>query len=464
MKRVLLSILAVGILLLSAYAVLITTSPTQQQTYTLSVSISPSGAGSVSPSSGEYEPGVQVTLTATPASGYTFDYWDGDASGSSAAVTIIMDSDKTILAHFADTTLPVISEVDISDIAESSATITWITDEPATSQIEYGKTTSYGSTIPSDEGLVTSHNVTLSDLEPNTTYHFRVRSKDATGNEGISGDFTLTTSKGATEVGGIISSDTTWTQEDSPYVITSTIQIPSGVTLTIEPGVLVTMPSSGDMFLLHGTIVARGTKGEEIIFDGGNSSNFFSPKGSSADTFLDLDRCILRNGRSFWPATGHEQYGHFSLTHCELINLTNYSYIWYPERDVHIEYNKLTNTGGFSIGHSGNTKVYIRYNLFNGRNPNLPSYADYWIQNWASYDLSETIVKYNSFINTKGIALELPSGYDSAAMSATENYWGMQDTTIIDKMIYDKNDDITSAGYINYQPILTSPHPSTPTP
>jgi len=70
------------------------------QTYTLTTNISPSGAGSVSPSSGEYESGLQITLNATPASGYTFDYWDGAASGSSSTVTITMDSNKVITAHF----------------------------------------------------------------------------------------------------------------------------------------------------------------------------------------------------------------------------------------------------------------------------------------------------------------------------------------------------------------------------
>ena len=69
-------------------------------TYTLSVSINPPQAGSVSPSDGEYESGLQITLTAIPASGYTFDYWDGAAAGSSNTVTITMDSDKTITAHF----------------------------------------------------------------------------------------------------------------------------------------------------------------------------------------------------------------------------------------------------------------------------------------------------------------------------------------------------------------------------
>ena len=70
------------------------------QTYTLTTNISTSGAGSVSPSGGEYESGVEVTLTATPASGYTFEYWDGAASGSSNVVTITMDSDKIVTAHF----------------------------------------------------------------------------------------------------------------------------------------------------------------------------------------------------------------------------------------------------------------------------------------------------------------------------------------------------------------------------
>ena len=70
------------------------------QTYTLTTWASPSGAGSVSPSGGEYESGVQVTLTASPASGYTFDYWEGGASGTSPTVTITMNSDKSLTAHF----------------------------------------------------------------------------------------------------------------------------------------------------------------------------------------------------------------------------------------------------------------------------------------------------------------------------------------------------------------------------
>lgn len=67
---------------------------------TLTTTVSPSGAGSVSPSGGQYQSGVQVTLTANPASGYSFDHWGGDVSNSSAIISISMDSDKNVTAYF----------------------------------------------------------------------------------------------------------------------------------------------------------------------------------------------------------------------------------------------------------------------------------------------------------------------------------------------------------------------------
>ncbi len=74
--------------------------PTPTPTYTLSVSVSPSVAGAVSPSGGVYDASVQVTLTASPASGYIFDYWSGSASDTTPTVTITMDSDKSLTANF----------------------------------------------------------------------------------------------------------------------------------------------------------------------------------------------------------------------------------------------------------------------------------------------------------------------------------------------------------------------------
>ena len=259
MKRILLSILVIGILLLGACAA---------PTYTLSTSVSPSGAGSVLPSDGQYEEGTQVTLTATPARGYTFDCWDGDASGSSATITlamdldksviatftqitydltmnvvgngtispesgvhiylegavveisatpdegwefsgwsgditdtsataqITMDSDKSVIAHFADIAPPVISEIDISTITDTKATVKWDTDEltTATSFVEYGESDAYGDSIEAlDDGLTTSHSALLVFLKTKTTYHFRICAVDEAGNKVLSDDYTFTT-------------------------------------------------------------------------------------------------------------------------------------------------------------------------------------------------------------------------------------------------------------------------------
>ncbi len=86
-----------------------------------------------------------------------------------------------------------IVNVAVSAVTGTSATITWTTNTPADSEVDYGPTTSYGRYPWVVPGLVTAHSVTLSPLATNTLYHFRVRSIDASGNEGISGDSTFTT-------------------------------------------------------------------------------------------------------------------------------------------------------------------------------------------------------------------------------------------------------------------------------
>ncbi len=67
---------------------------------TYSLTVNTVGQGSVSPNGGTYEAGKQVTLTASPASGWKFDGWSGDASGSNNPLTITMDRNKTITANF----------------------------------------------------------------------------------------------------------------------------------------------------------------------------------------------------------------------------------------------------------------------------------------------------------------------------------------------------------------------------
>jgi len=89
--------------------------------------------------------------------------------------------------------VPVISEVAAANVTTTSAEITWTTNEPATAQVDYGLTSSYGSTHQVWDWLDTSHTMTLTKLTPNTTYHYRVCGSDPFGNAACSTDFTFTT-------------------------------------------------------------------------------------------------------------------------------------------------------------------------------------------------------------------------------------------------------------------------------
>ena len=88
---------------------------------------------------------------------------------------------------------PLATGISASSITRSGATITWTTNVPSTSQVEYG--TGFGQTSLTivDRSLVVSHHMVLSGLVPGVTYQYRVRSMLASGNLGISGDSTFDT-------------------------------------------------------------------------------------------------------------------------------------------------------------------------------------------------------------------------------------------------------------------------------
>ena len=134
-----------------------------------------------------------------PDTTYHFTATSTDAKENQA----ISEGDFKTLPQATAATL-VISAIETSNITYLSATISWATDEAATTQLEYGTTNAYGSTTTIDESLTTSHNVTLTGLKPGTTYHFKVKSKDANGEEVVSQDqvfTTLSTVSSVTEIG-----------------------------------------------------------------------------------------------------------------------------------------------------------------------------------------------------------------------------------------------------------------------
>jgi len=79
----------------------------------------------------------------------------------------------------------------VSSIGPTSAVVSWNTDEPADSQVEYGQTLPYGQSTSLDPTLTTSHRVKLTGLSKGTLFHFCVQSRDAAANLAVSADYTF---------------------------------------------------------------------------------------------------------------------------------------------------------------------------------------------------------------------------------------------------------------------------------
>ncbi|HHE65003.1 MAG TPA: hypothetical protein ENL09_03170, partial [Bacteroidetes bacterium] len=150
-----------------------------------------------------------ITLTNLNASTtYYFQVRSQDLAGNTAT-----DNNSGNYYSFVtqkDTTAPTISNVSVSTVSDTKATITWTTNELSTSQVIYGTTDSYGSQTTEDTTLTYQHSVTLTGLTKETTYHYQVVSKDAANNSASSEDNTFTTTdepgvvETITQGGGVI--------------------------------------------------------------------------------------------------------------------------------------------------------------------------------------------------------------------------------------------------------------------
>ena len=112
------------------------------------------------------------------------------------------------------------------------------------------------------------------------------------------------------EVGGTLNQNTLWSLGNSPYHVTQDIVVDSGVTLNIEAGVVVNL-DDGIRFDVNGTLIARGSSSQKIVFQPTSGTTpgswdmiYFSD--SSVDAILDeggnyssgsvLQYCVIQYG------------------------------------------------------------------------------------------------------------------------------------------------------------------------
>ena len=71
---------------------------------------------------------------------------------------------------------------------------------------------------------------------------------------------------GQVDAGGLVATDSVWSASAAPYVVTQNVVVVSNAVLTIEPGVEVRFEPDAALGISNGTLVARGTPQDRILF------------------------------------------------------------------------------------------------------------------------------------------------------------------------------------------------------
>jgi hypothetical protein len=171
--------------------------------------------------------GASITSPAGRYIEYLLQLTTSDPSQSPVVDSVTFGTTRTSV----DSTPPVLSAIAASSITSSSAIISWTTDEPSTSQVQFGPTRAYGQSTATDSTLVTSHSQLLTGLLGGTLYNFRVISLDGSGNEADSANATFTTGTPSLSINDV--SVTEPASGTTAAVFTVTLTPPSSQTVTV---------------------------------------------------------------------------------------------------------------------------------------------------------------------------------------------------------------------------------------
>jgi len=150
----------------------------------------------------------------------------------------------------ADEDPPAISEITVSNINTSGATISFFADEPVQAYIQYGQTSGYGFTTPVSEEFSDTQSFAISALNSDTTYYYRIIADDEAGNRVITLENNFATE--APEP----ASEPEPTPKPAPALTISNIEVVSVSTSTVK--ITWETNKSADSHIFYGKTIAYG--------------------------------------------------------------------------------------------------------------------------------------------------------------------------------------------------------------
>jgi len=327
---------------------------------------------------------------------------------------------------------PTITELSVQSTTSGGATIIWTTNEAADGQVEFGLTSSYGSTTSLNTSKSTSHAVEITGLSPERTYHFRVRSRDAAGNLAVSADGTFTTDPAGPATFSYNNPPSlpapnpqlTVSVSNLSELLSALADLQSGQTIMIAPGTYDLASVTDALYVPQGVTdwAIRGATGnrDDVVIRGAGMAGSVrfgiwigdSPHGTVADLTIDgvrqhgivanygADDLLVHNVRIVDSGDQFVKSNpNGAATDGNDRGIVEYSVFEYRTTDTD------NYTNGVDV-HAGDSWI-VRYNLFkNILSPNGQGIAGPAVLMWNRS--SNSRIEGNTFINVaRGISLGL---------------------------------------------------------
>ena len=185
-------------------------------------------------------------------------------------------------------------------------------------KIASGKNVEFGSVLNSyaSSRAINPVEITFNpDVVDGRVCRFRLTATCDRLNTPLEQEFELTVENGV-EIGGVIAEDMTL-HAGVHYIVTTSLAVPEGVTLTIEPGAVIRFKKNRGL-IIAGNLIADGKPGNMITFTSANSSepiatlNFMQNSvsycifenlhnGGIIISDINAKKCLFRNVQSYFP-------------------------------------------------------------------------------------------------------------------------------------------------------------------
>lgn len=175
-----------------------------------------------------------------------------------------------------------------------------------------------------------------------------------------------------THVSGNLTQNATWTLAGNPYVVDSNFTVAVGVTLVIEPGVVVKVVGQTTQFTAAGILEAVGTELNPITFTSIQDDDILGDTGGDGPTTgapgqwsnlrvtsqgtANLQHCVVRYsgaGSANHAYGGLKVEGYAFVSHCAFTSNQRSGMLASPGSTLRAQYSTFTgNAIGFSASHS----------------------------------------------------------------------------------------------------------------